>query len=133
MRHYYDNILGVYKDNEVAIRLYKKFGFKKKETNTEEKTGEKYLTLVREGTILTPDFVRSFADDSIEETYRDQEISKPYFIKSKDGVDNACVMVRNYSKPMRGRSSMLILREQGGKLFVYLRKNKVGSLSTIAV
>lgn len=60
----------------------------------------------------------------VEETAHNSEISKPYFIKSKDGVDNACINHREYSKPMRARSSMLILKEVGGKLYVYLRKNK---------
>lgn len=102
--------LGVYKDNEIAIRLYKKFGFKKKETSTEEKTGEKYLKMVKES--------------YIEESNKIEEVSEPYFIRSKDGVDNACVNIRNYSKPFRARSSMIILRKQGNKVYVYLRKNK---------
>lgn len=69
----------------------------------------------------------SFISESaslLEESSKDSDISKPWFVKSKDGVDNAVVKHKDYPKLMRGRSSMLILKQVQGKLYVYLRKNK---------
>jgi len=66
----------------------------------------------------------SVKESVVEEAAHDQEISKPYYIIAKDGSINACIDHKEYSKPMRARSSMLILKEIGGKLYVYLRKNK---------
>ena len=107
---YHGNNLNVFKDNKVAINLYKKHGFKVKENN------DKYLTMVKEAVL--------------EESTRDSlEVSKPWFITAKDGSINACVSIRNYAKPMRARSSMLVIRQQNGKTYVFLKKNKDGSYS----
>lgn len=39
----------------------------------------------------------------------DSDIEDKWFIKSDDGVDNCCIKVKGYDKPMRGRSSMIVL------------------------
>ena len=62
--------------------------------------------------------------ENLEEAVHDQEISRPFFVIAKDGSTNACIYHKEYSKPMRGRSSMIILKQISGKTYVYLRKNK---------
>ena len=54
------------------------------------------------------------------------EITKLYYVRSKDGVDNACVIHRDYKKPMRGRSSMLLIKEVNGVDYVFLSRDKNG-------
>lgn len=51
-------------------------------------------------------------------------VSDPYFIKSSDGVDNACVDIQGYDHPCRGRSSMLILKFEDGEWKVFLSKDE---------
>lgn len=51
-------------------------------------------------------------------------VSKPWFITSDDGVDNACVSINGYNKPFRARSSMLIVKlGDDGKWQVFLSKD----------
>ncbi len=51
-------------------------------------------------------------------------VSKPWFITSDDGVDNACVSINGYDKPFRARSSMLIVKlGDDGKWQVFLSKD----------
>ena len=64
--------------------------------------------------------------NTITESYNKINISKPYFITSDDGVNNACVKVPGYKKPCRGRSSMLILKNEDDtwKVFFYKDNEK---------
>lgn len=56
--------------------------------------------------------------DPLDNDYT-EEIIRRYNVKARDGSDNACVYVKGYEKPMRGRSSILILREIDGEMHVF--------------
>ena len=47
-----------------------------------------------------------------------------WFVKSDDGVDNCCVKVNGYNHPMRGRSSMITLKNENGNWYVLCKQNK---------
>lgn len=46
-------------------------------------------------------------------------IENRYNVQARDRSDNACVKVKGFAKPMRGRSSIAILKEVDGKLCVF--------------
>ena len=48
--------------------------------------------------------------ESVNSVKNNTGIQKIWFIKSDDGVDNCCIKVNGYDKPMRGRSSMICLQ-----------------------
>lgn len=54
--------------------------------------------------------------------YRNFILDK-WFITSDDGVDNCCIEVAGYSKPMRGRSSMIVLRRFEDGIYVCAKQN----------
>ena len=80
------------------------------------------------------EYVNSWVSDSpmdesikVESTNIGTNIEKLWFITSDDGVDNACVQVKGYDKPMRGRSSMITLNpEESGEWFVLSKKHSDG-------
>lgn len=57
----------------------------------------------------------------------DDIIMNRFYIKSDDGVDNCCVIIKGYDKPMRGRSSMILLRYDQDGVKVLCRDNNDGS------
>lgn len=61
--------------------------------------------------------------DITSEDEDDKQIEDKWFVMSPDGATNCCLKIRGYDKPMRGRSSMLILRRSGGKWQVYFKKD----------
>ena len=54
------------------------------------------------------------------------EIKAIWFIKSDDGVDNCCISVEGYKKPMRGRSAMICLRIHNSAIYICAKENKDG-------
>ena len=73
-------------------------------------------------------------DDTVNEItdYCDNDYSVPilnrYNIVSKDGADNACVKISGYEKPCRGRSSILCIKEEDDKTYVFISRNSDGSI-----
>ncbi len=55
------------------------------------------------------DEVAANEDCHVVKSYYSRPIEKRWNVVSKDGANNACVMVGGYDKPMRGRSTMLIM------------------------
>ena len=53
----------------------------------------------------------------------DSLIEDTWFITSDDGVDNCCIKVKGYDKPMRGRSSMITLRQILGEWYIISKRN----------
>ena len=53
----------------------------------------------------------------------DKQIMDKWFVTSPDGAINCCLKIRGYDKPMRGRSSMLILRRSVINWQVFLKKD----------
>lgn len=51
-------------------------------------------------------------------------ITDIWFIKSDDGVDNACISVDGYDKPMRARSSMITLKQENNQWYVLCKSNQ---------
>lgn len=47
-----------------------------------------------------------------------------WFVKSDDGVNNCCIRVKGYDKPMRGRSSMICLEQQNDHIYVMCKPNE---------
>lgn len=68
--------------------------------------------------------IRSYIlyDISTEEE-DDKQIMDKWFVKSPDNAINCCLKIRGYDKPMRGRSSMLILRRSVVNWQVFLKKD----------
>lgn len=56
------------------------------------------------------------------EAEEDKQILDKWFVKTNDGATNCCLYIRGYDKPFRGRSTMLILKEQLDGWYVYLTK-----------
>lgn len=48
----------------------------------------------------------------VAEPDEDKQILDRWYIQSTDGAINCCLKIRGYEKPMRGRSTMLILKRQ---------------------
>lgn len=59
------------------------------------------------------------------DTY-DSHIKQIWFIKSDDKADNCCVSVEGYSKPMRGRSTMIALKKENDKWQALIKKKPNG-------
>ena len=76
---------------------------------------EKELSKIREAT------------DRLDNDYT-SNIDIRYNIVSRDGADNACVKVEGYDKPMRGRSSMLTIKQVGNECYIFCTTNKDGSI-----
>ena len=74
----------------------------------------------------TQDDIMKESVDEFNETNTDPVIEKKWFITSDDGVDNCCIKVNGYDKPMRGRSSMITLRHMLGDWYVMSKKNNGG-------
>ena len=60
-----------------------------------------------------------------EDTY-DKHIKEVWFIKSDDNVQNCCVSVMGYAKPMRGRSSMIALKKKDGEWYALIKRKPDG-------
>ena len=68
--------------------------------------------------------LRSIAESVKEDIYDYSNIiEKRWGIIGDNGVYNCCVKIKGYPKPMRGRSSMIILRKFGKTWKAFLRKN----------
>lgn len=65
-------------------------------------------------------------DDIINESTDDNDIEKQWFITSDDGVDNCCIKVKGYNKPMRGRSSMITIKYMLDEWYIMSKKNNGG-------
>lgn len=96
------NALTVDKDNEIALRMYSNYGFKiSKESKDDVKLGNKkvyfmYLELFNEKTNLDVD---------------DSDIKRIFGYTSDDGIYNACVEVKGEKKILRGRSEVVIIKD----------------------
>lgn len=62
----------------------------------------------------------------VENTVKDPDIEKIFFVPDSIGRENACVKYKGISKPLRGRSELLILKGDS----VYLVVGKKGFSST---
>ena len=96
------NALTVDKDNEIALRMYLNYGFKiSKESKDDVKLGNKkvyfmYLESFNEKTNLDID---------------DSDIKRVFGYTSDDGIYNACVEVKGEKKILRGRSEVIIIKD----------------------
>lgn len=62
------------------------------------------------------------SSNEIKKIYKDnKDIEKIWFVKSDDGVDNCCIKVKGYDKPMRGRSAMLSIKEENDTMYTLCR------------
>lgn len=53
-----------------------------------------------------------------------KDVTGIWYITSDDGVENCCISVEGYDKPMRGRSSMICLRKVDDDYFVLCKANE---------
>ena len=60
-----------------------------------------------------------------DDTY-DSHIKQIWFIKSDDNVDNCCVFVAGYSKPMRGRSMMITIKKINDRWHALIKRKSNG-------
>lgn len=60
---------------------------------------------------------------AIEETIKNDSngIINKWFVKGKDGCQNACVQLKGYDKPFRGRSEMIVIR--GDEIFLKMNED----------
>ena len=107
--------LGVYSDNQIAVHLYKSMGFKEYKRKKYKDGSEAIMMKLDEAT------------DRLDNDYT-SNIDIRYNIVSRDGADNACVKVEGYDKPMRGRSSMLTIKQVGNECYIFCTTNKDGSI-----
>ena len=56
----------------------------------------------------------------------DKHIKNIWFIKSDNGVDNCCVSITGYPKPMRGRSILVTLKKEDNKWYALIKKKPNG-------
>ena len=106
------NKLGVYSDNEVAIRLYKKLGFV--ETGRKKyKDGDEVIIMELKSSL------NEAYTKELGKIQKDPEIIDSYGFISSDGIYNENVKIKGFNKWLRGRSELLIL--DGDKL--YLKKD----------
>lgn len=69
------------------------------------------------------DLVREIGEGAML-TLSDPDITDKWFIKSDDGVDNCCISVKGYDKPMRGRSAMITLQlQEDDNWYILCKKN----------
>ena len=67
--------------------------------------------------------------ESVNESMENQnnsDVERVWFVKSSNGVLNACVKIKGYKKPMRGRSEVLVLKDD----MILLNKKNNGFCST---
>lgn len=62
----------------------------------------------------------------IDEAKYDKNIKSTWFIKSDNGVDNCCVSVAGYNKPLRGRSMAIVLKKDGDKWVTMIKRKANG-------
>ncbi len=51
-------------------------------------------------------------------------IKRRWYIKSDDGVENCCIKIAKYDKPLRGRSTMIPLKFEKGKWKCFFKRKK---------
>lgn len=61
-------------------------------------------------------------DYHLDDDKCDEQIKKTWFVKSSDDVDNCCVSVEGYEKPMRGRSSMIVIKKDNNEWQALIKK-----------
>lgn len=76
-----------------------------------------------EAYLYTENMTLIFRESDLSMTKSDLDITRKWFIRSDDGVDNCCISVKGYDKPMRGRSAMITLRLDDDKWEVLCKKN----------
>lgn len=105
--------LSVEKTNDIAIHIYEKYGFIAKKT----KNGDKDMNYMYLKSALDKKSTQKMLDESAD-------VSDTWWITSDDGVENCCVKVKGYDKPMRGRASMVPLRYNNGIWEAFFKKEK---------
>lgn len=71
------------------------------------------------------DFIES-GDYYLDKNSYDKHIKQIWFIKSDDNVDNCCISLSGYDKPMRGRSTMIALKNINGKWNALIKRKPDG-------
>ena len=72
------------------------------------------------------DFDKEFLTEKAVAGYDYTEtIERRWGIYADDESYNCCVMVKGYLKPMRGRTSLIVLKEENGKYYAFLRHNTI--------
>ena len=65
-----------------------------------------------------------YSNNDILDELKEFGVERIWFITSDDGVDNCCIKVKGYDKPMRGRSAMITLKHENDGWFVLCKQNK---------
>ncbi len=87
---------------------------------------------IQEESVYTDQLVEGFEYEFIESSnyymddVYDKHITGKWFIKSDNGADNCCVSVRGYSKPMRGRSAIIVLKKENDKWHALIKRKPNG-------
>lgn len=85
---------------------------------------ESYINSLMDSMLPAHQIEEKTDDDFRESTSDDNDIIDKWFIKSDDGVDNCCISVRGYDKPMRGRSAMITLQlQEDDNWYLLCKKN----------
>lgn len=105
--------LSVKKTNDIAQNMYQKYGFIAKKT----KNGDKDMNYMYLKSALNKKSTQKMLDEAAD-------VSDTWWITSDDGVENCCVKVKGYDKPMRGRASMVPLRYNNGIWEAFFKKEK---------
>ena len=88
---------------------------------------EKELSKINESYTAEEELINQFLNgysletQSLNENSFDysENITDRFNVVARDGSDNACVIINVYDKPLRGRSSILILKEIDGKYYLF--------------
>lgn len=119
------------KGNDASKAIAKSLGFIKSEYINDD--DDNYKLILEQ--VLSEDDLNKAADEwkdkvtdgqFFREILENNDIEDVWFITSDEGVDNCCLKIKGYSKPMRGRSSMISLNKIDDKLCVLVKLHSVG-------